>query len=182
MFPKFIVTTLSVTLFCLVQVTLASLRQCKDATYSIADRVLVGHALLTETCPSIGDCVALCVERDPLCESVNYYRKTKICELNDKTEDSNPDDMVDFEWAIYMTNSVRLLSCNNSDLECGRQTDICHLEIGGNKCKGISRQHRDEHSGFSRVSTAYQSSFCENLATNLVWSHLYESRAVRLFT
>ena len=137
-----IITTVFVTLCCSVRVTLAdlaSVKQCKDATYSIPNRVLAGHAILTEPSPGIEDCVILCIERDPLCESINYYRKRKVCELNNKTIDSNPEDMVDFEWTIYMTNTVRLLLYNEFDLECGRQTDICHLERGGIKCKGKNK-------------------------------------------
>ena len=56
--------------------------------------------------------------------------------MNDKNAESNPDDLVDYEWAIYMTNSVRLLPCNNSDYACERQTDICQIKQGGNKCEG----------------------------------------------
>ncbi|KAL9978372.1 hypothetical protein ACROYT_G015875 [Oculina patagonica] len=139
MFSKFIIATLFLILYCPVQVTLASAAQCKDATYSIPNRVLTGHAFLTKPSPSIGDCVISCIERDPLCESINYYRKTKTCELNDKTINSYPDDIVDFEWAIYMTNSVRLLPCDDLDFKCGRQTDICHLKEGGNKCKACDK-------------------------------------------
>ncbi|KAJ7370567.1 hypothetical protein OS493_031302 [Desmophyllum pertusum] len=117
-----------------VQVTLASVTQCKDATYSIPNRVLASHAFLTKPSPNIEDCVIMCIEHR-LCESSNYYRKTKVCELNDKTVISNPEDMVDFEWAIYMTNNVRILPCYDFDFECGRQADICHLIKGGNMCK-----------------------------------------------
>ena len=138
MVPTFIIAAL--VLYCLVQVTLASTKQCKEATYSIPNRVLAGSAILAKSSPGLQDCVILCVEHDPLCESINYYRKTKVCELNNKTIDSNPEDMVDFELAIYMTNSVRLLPCNGFDLECGRQTDICHVKQGGNNCKGKIKQ------------------------------------------
>lgn len=80
-----------------------------------------------------------CIARDPLCESTNYYRKTKACELNDKTAETNPEDLVDYEWAIYMTNRVRPLPCNNdSDFQCGQQTDICQIKPSGNKCKGMA--------------------------------------------
>ncbi|KAL9978371.1 hypothetical protein ACROYT_G015872, partial [Oculina patagonica] len=133
-----IIATLFVVLLCPLQEALASFEQCKEATFSIPNRVLVGHALLTKPSPSIGDCMISCIERDPLCESINYYRKTKICELNDKNINSNSEDMVDFEWAIYMTNSERVPPCNLDD-ECGRQTDICrHLRTGGNNCKACN--------------------------------------------
>ena len=144
MFPMFIVPTLSLILLCPVHVSLASVMQCNDTTYSIANRVLTGHAFLTKPSPNIEDCVISCIECDPSCVSINYYRKTKVCELNNKTVDSNPDNMVDFEWAIYMTNSLRFLPCNDFDFECGRQTDICLLKKGGSKCKGKTRFVLDE--------------------------------------
>ena len=58
--------------------------------------------------------------------------------VNNKTADSSPKDMKDYEWATYMTNGMRLLSCNDSDFQCEGQTDICQITPSGNKCKGIS--------------------------------------------
>lgn len=139
MFPKLIMTVLFVILgHSLLQVTLSSAMQCKDATRSIPDRVLAGHVFLSEPSPSAVACVILCDAHQPLCESINYYQNTKVCELNNKTVDSNPEDMKDYEWAIYMTNRARILSCNYSDFQCGGQTDICQIKPGGNKCKGMA--------------------------------------------
>lgn len=132
---QMIITAMLVLLCYPSQVTLASIAQCTE-TNSIANRVLVGHAFFTKQSPDIEDCVISCINRDPLCDSTNYYRETKVCELNDKNAESNPDDLVDYEWAIYMTNSVRFLRCNNFDYECERQTDICQIKQGGNKCEG----------------------------------------------
>ena len=138
MFPKFLMTALFVILsLSPMQVTLASVMQCKGVTRSISDRVLAGHAFLTKSSPTIAACVMLCDEHRHLCESINYYQITKVCELNNKTADSNPKDMKDYEWAIYMTNGVRLLSCD-SDVRCGGQTDICQMKPSGNTCKGIA--------------------------------------------
>ena len=139
MFPKLIMTVLFVILgHSLLQVTLSSAMQCKDATRSIPDRVLAGHVFLSEPSLSAVACVILCDAHQPLCESINYYQNTKVCELNNKTVDSNPEDMKDYEWAIYMTNRARILSCNYSDFQCGGQTDICQIKPGGNKCKGMA--------------------------------------------
>ena len=131
------IITAMLTLLCYTsQETFASVTQCEDATNSIPNRVLAGHAFFTKQSPNIEDCVMSCIARDPLCDSTNYYRKTKVCELNDKTAESNPEDLVDYEWAIYMTNRIRLLPCYDFDSECGRQTDICQIKQGGNKCEG----------------------------------------------
>ena len=97
---------LLVLLYYMSQVTFASVTQCEDAIRSIPNRVLAGHAFFTKQSPNNEDCVISCIAHDPSCESTNYYRKTKVCELNDKTAESNPEDLVDYEWAIYMTNSV----------------------------------------------------------------------------
>ena len=104
-----IITAMCTLLYYTSQVTFASVTQCEEATNSIPNRVLAGHAFFTKQSPNIEDCVMSCIARGPLCESSNYYRKTKVCELNDKTAESNPEDLMDYEWSIYMTNSVRLL-------------------------------------------------------------------------
>ena len=62
------------------------------------------------------------------------------------------------------------------------QTVNRFTNLSGLYFPGVSRQHKHANSGFPRVSTTSQGSFYENLATNLAWSHLSESRAVRLFT
>ena len=139
MFPKLIMIALFVILgHSSLQVPLASAMQCKDATRSIPDRVLAGHVFLIKPSPSAIACVILCDGHQPLCESINCYQNTKVCELNNKTADSNPEDMKDYEWAIYMTNRARILSCNNSDFQCGGQTHICEMKPSGNKCKGMT--------------------------------------------
>lgn len=139
MFPKLIMTAMFVILVhSPLQVPLASAMQCKDATRSIADRVLADHVFLTKPSSSAVACVILCDAHQPLCESINYYQNTKVCELNNKTANSNPEAMKDYEWAIYMTNRARILFCNNSDFQCGGQTDICQIKPNGNKCKGMA--------------------------------------------
>ncbi|KAK2574389.1 hypothetical protein P5673_000548 [Acropora cervicornis] len=129
MFPKFMMAAHFVILSHLpMQVTLASVMQCKGATRSIPDRVLAGHMFLTKPCQSTVACVAICDEHRPLCQSINYYQNTK-------TADSSPKDMKDYEWATYITNGMRLLSCNDSDFQCEGQTGICQITPSGNKCK-----------------------------------------------
>ena len=132
-----VIETVFMIIYWQVRETLSSVTQCQDTTFSIQNRVLVGHAFGTKPSANIEDCVILCVEH-PNCESINYYRKTKICELNNKTAVSNPENMVHFELAMYMTNSIRIFFCKYFDFECGRQEDICQLEEGRNKCKGTA--------------------------------------------
>ena len=123
-----------VAIFCRVKDTLASTSQC--ATYSVQNRVLKGHAFVTKPSQSIEDCVISCIKH-PSCQSSNYYRKKKMCELNDKTDISNPEDMMEVEHANYMTNGVRFPpGCSKQDSECGRPGVICPY-------KGAASQLRD---------------------------------------
>jgi len=139
MFPKLIITALFVIFgHSSMQGPLASVIQCKNATRSIPDRALAGHAFLSKPCSSLVACVMLCDEHHPFCASINYYQNRKVCELNNKTADSNPEDMKEYEWAFYMTNGLPLRSCNDSDFQCGGQTDICQIKPSGNKCKGMA--------------------------------------------
>jgi len=161
------IITAMLTLLCYTsQVTFAFVTQCEDATDSIPNRVLAGHAFFTKESPNLTDCVMSCIGRDPPCESSNYYRKTKVCELNDKTAESSPEDLVDYEWAIYMTNSVRLLSCNGFDSECERQTDICQIKQGGNKCEACNRSLGMENSKIPASAITASSYYDSGLGPN----------------
>lgn len=84
MFPKFMMAAHFVVLsHSPLQVTLASVMQCKGATRYIPHRVLAGHVFLTKPYQSTVTvaCVAICDEHRPLCQSINYYQNTKVCEL-----------------------------------------------------------------------------------------------------
>ena len=123
-----------VAIFCRVKDTLAATSEC--ATYSVQNRVLKRHAFVTKPTQNIEDCVISCIKH-PSCQSSNYYRKKKMCELNDKTDISNPEDMMEVENANYMTNGVRFPpGCSKQDSECGRPGVIC-------PCKEASSQLRD---------------------------------------
>lgn len=139
MFPKLIITSLTVILgHSPMQGPLASVIQCKNATRSIPDRVLTGHVFLSKPCSSLVACVMLCDGYHPFCESINYYQNRKVCELNNRTADSNPEDMKDYEWAFYMTNGLRLRSCSDFDFQCRGHTDICQIKPSSNMCKGMA--------------------------------------------
>ena len=128
-----VITTSFVIIYWQVRDTLSSVTECQGATYSIQNRILADHAFTTKPSATIEVCVILCGEH-PDCESINYFRKTKTCELNNMSLMSSPEHMVAFESAMYMTNAFRV-PCYY-DNECERQEEVCLLVVGGSKCEG----------------------------------------------
>ena len=111
------------------KMTIAS--QCKAASYSVQDHVLINHAIKTGPAELIEHCISRCIEH-PGCHSSNFYRKNRWCELNDKTHSSHPEDMRQVPFTNYMENTLRPLTCNK-DSDCGSGL-VCFLS----KCKGES--------------------------------------------
>ena len=126
------IATWSVLIYWQVRDTLSSITQCQGATYSIQNRVLTGHAFRTKPCATMECCVKLCGE-DLNCKSINYYRKTKTCELNNVSAVVSPESMVDFELSMYMTNAF---SPCHLDFECEGQGRICQVMEDWSYCKG----------------------------------------------
>ena len=115
--------------FC--KITAAS--QCKAASYSIQDHVLINHAIKAGPAELIEHCISRCIEHTG-CHSSNFYRISKWCELNDKTHASHPEDMRQVPFTNYMENTLRPLqlppTCKN-DSDCGSSL-FCFLS----KCEG----------------------------------------------
>ena len=109
------------------KMTIAS--QCKAASYSIQDHVLINHVIKAGPAELIEHCISRCIEH-PGCHSSNFYRISKWCELNDKTHASHPEDMRQVPFTNYMENTLRPVTCNK-DSECGKNL-ICFLS----KCVG----------------------------------------------
>ena len=107
----------------------ATASQCKTAYYSVQDHVLVNHTIKAGPAELIEHCISRCI-RHLGCHNSNFYRKSRWCELNDKTYASHPEDMRQVPFTNYMENTLRPLTCNN-DSDCG-STLICFLL----KCEG----------------------------------------------
>ena len=98
------------------KMTIAS--QCKAASYSIQDHVLINHAINNGAAELIEHCISRCIEH-PGCHSSNFYRNSRWCELNDKTQASHPEDMRQVPFTNYMENTLRPLTYNK-DSDCGK--------------------------------------------------------------
>ena len=103
--------------------------QCKAASYSVQDHVLINHVIKAGPAELIEHCISRCIEHTG-CHSSNFYRISKWCELNDKTYASHPEDMRQVLSTNYMENTLRALTCNK-DSDCG-STLICLRS----KCEG----------------------------------------------
>ena len=107
--------------------------QCKAATYSVQGQVLKNHTIKAGHAQLIEDCIIQCIKHFG-CHSCNFYRKKKLCELNDKTHVSHPEDMKQVPFTNYMENTVRPFTCDK-DSDCGSNL-ICFPSL---KCGGESR-------------------------------------------
>ena len=97
---------------------MAIARQCKAASYSVQDHVLINHAIKAGPAELIEHCISRCIEHTG-CHSSNFYRISKWCELNDKTHASHHEDMRQVPLTNYMENTLRSLTCNK-DSDCGK--------------------------------------------------------------
>ena len=105
---------------------------CKTA-FNLQHRVLKGHVITSRVVPNFDICIGSCINQAQ-CYSVNFY-STGLCELNDKTKTSNPQDMVRAWNGNYLENIIRQPNpCN--DKPC-RAIDVCYAS--GNKAECQSK-------------------------------------------
>ena len=103
---------------------------CKPASYSVQDQVLKNHTIMAGPAERIVECVMQCIDH-PGCHSSNFYHKDRVCELNDKTHASHPEDMREEHFTNYMVNTFRPFTCSK-DSDCGSNL-LClpSLRCGG---------------------------------------------------
>ena len=124
---KFNSILLHMLICCFSEKAIAS--QCKAASYSVQDHVLINHVIKAGPAELIEHCISRCIEH-PGCHSSNFYRISKWCELNDKTYASHPEDMRQVPFTNYMENTLRPFTCITRP-DCGSNL-ICSLS----KCVG----------------------------------------------
>ena len=112
---KFNSILLHMLICCFSEKAIAS--QCKAASYSVQDHVLINHVIKAGPAELIEHCISRCIKH-PGCHSSNFYRKRGWCELNDKTHASQ--DMKQVPFTNYMANTLRPFTC------------ITHTDCGSN--------------------------------------------------
>ena len=74
---------------------------CKVYQVSIPGKALRGHTYKTEEIEGLFSCYLLC-ERDPACKSGNFKHAQRICEMNNETKETKPNDFIPDEQSYYI--------------------------------------------------------------------------------
>ena len=75
-------------------------------TRSVPDHALTGHVITSLEGKRLDSCVMSC-ELTHNCFSINYYKALKKCELNRKTAEWYPSDLLRISGAVYLNMVVR---------------------------------------------------------------------------
>ena len=76
-------------------------QQCKAVKSSARGNALKNHTFKSVAVGHPLECPAIC-KQDPMCQSYNFFIPKKLCELNDRTKETNPEDFVSDEKRFYM--------------------------------------------------------------------------------
>jgi hypothetical protein len=100
-----------------------------DSEYSQSGHVLLDHVVQSLMVTSSDDCVHEC-STNSTCNSINFYEDKNLCEINNATHLSSPEDLVSANrHAIYMMFSRRpLVVCSNQFCS---DPDICFMNSDG---------------------------------------------------
>ena len=87
-------------------------------TKSVPDHALTGHVITSLEGKRLDSCVISC-ERKQNCFSINYYKASKKCELNRKTAEWYPSDLLPKSGVVYLKMVVRdYTPCDDRDPPC----------------------------------------------------------------
>ncbi|XP_074629262.1 microfibril-associated glycoprotein 4-like [Acropora palmata] len=76
-------------------------QQCKAVESSTLGNALKNHTFKSVVVGHPVECPAIC-KQDPICQSYNFFIPEKLCELNDRTKETNPEDFVSDKKRFYM--------------------------------------------------------------------------------
>ena len=83
------------------EVAAEQLLQCKAVESSVHAKALKKHTFKSVTVGHPVECHAVC-EKHPMCQSYNSFIPRKLCELNDRTKETSPEDFEFDEMRFYM--------------------------------------------------------------------------------
>ncbi|XP_028516011.1 uncharacterized protein LOC114575414 [Exaiptasia diaphana] len=96
--------TLLITCFSVLSVQLTSrITEAQQCQASVDGISLSGHVMSTVVVDDIGSCSDKCAVT-PGCQSINFYMKSSLCELNNKTVENTPSHKVQNNRAVYFKN------------------------------------------------------------------------------
>ncbi|XP_044169874.1 uncharacterized skeletal organic matrix protein 5-like [Acropora millepora] len=108
------VTIFAFYLMSLVSTSEATGEQCKVYQVPIHGKALRGHNYKTAKAGELFRCYVRC-ERDPACLSCNFKHAQEICEMNNETKETKPNDFITDEESYYIKRTggaVTASSCN----------------------------------------------------------------------
>ena len=93
-------------LIIMTSATQADGEACKVYEVPIPGKALVGHTYKTAKARELFRCYGRC-ERDQACKSCNFKHAQEICEMNNETKETKPNDFISHEKSYYIKRLVR---------------------------------------------------------------------------
>ena len=75
--------------------------KCKVYQVPIRGKALRGHTYKTAISGELFRCYVRC-ERDPVCKSCNFKHSQQICEMNNETKETKPNDFITEQQSYYI--------------------------------------------------------------------------------
>jgi len=92
--------------FCIITwISLADAASQCASHNSMNGIALEGHTFASLAVNSPFECTVKC-ENEPRCQSYNYFIPGKLCELNNRTKEAKPKNLVDDPQRFYMTRQI----------------------------------------------------------------------------
>ncbi|XP_074631076.1 uncharacterized protein LOC141889631 isoform X2 [Acropora palmata] len=134
--------------------------QCKVYQVPIHDKALRGHTYQTAKVRELFRCYVRC-ERDPACKSCNFKHTHEICELNNETKETKPNDFITEKQSYYIKRTGGDVDeCTAFPNICGANAD-CHNTDGSYIC--ICKAG---YTGDGKTCSRADVNECENGQTN----------------
>ena len=107
-------------------------------TSSIGGLVLTRHAYRSFASSDMMACYQNC-RNEELCQSINFHRDSRICELNNRTDVVSPVNFVKKEDAFYFVNPFRgEVLLTGRDFHVWKNFSVCYVLIPAYKHNGTS--------------------------------------------
>ena len=89
------------TFFIVARIMATGVPQCDPAEQSVSGKALRGHTYKTRRVQDPYECLVFC-DSELTCQSYNYVKPGRICELNNRTKEEKPEDFVQDENRFYI--------------------------------------------------------------------------------
>ena len=107
-------------------------------TSSVGGLVLTRHAYRSFASSDMMACYQNCRNEEP-CQSINFHRDSRICELNNRTDVVSPVNFVKKEDAFYFVNPFRgEVLLTGRDFHVWKNFSVCYVLIPAYKHNGTS--------------------------------------------